>query len=123
MEKLCEKLESYFEGCAPIKPATIHGDLWSGNIGGAESADGNVIPTIYDPATYYAHSECEFGMSWCAGFGDSFYSAYFDVLPREDGFEERAKIYKLYHYLNHYNLFGSSYLGSCTSILSSLGCT
>lgn len=27
------------------------------------------------------HSEAEFGMSWCAGFGGSFYSSYFEVGP------------------------------------------
>lgn len=27
-----------------------------------------------DPATYYGHSEAEFGMSWCAGFTDAFYT-------------------------------------------------
>ncbi|GHP06011.1 hypothetical protein PPROV_000475800 [Pycnococcus provasolii] len=118
VEKLCDKLESYFEGVQrPIKPATLHGDLWSGNISGVDGK-----PCIFDPASYYGHSEAEFGMSWCAGFGDAFYQAYFDVLPREEGFEKRAQIYKLYHYLNHYNLFGSSYYSSAASILSSLGC-
>lgn len=26
------------------------------------------------------HSEAEFGMSWCAGFGGSFYNSYFEVI-------------------------------------------
>jgi hypothetical protein len=26
------------------------------------------------------HNEAEFGMSWCAGFGDSFYHSYFEVI-------------------------------------------
>lgn len=25
------------------------------------------------------HNEAEFGMSWCAGFGSSFYNSYFEV--------------------------------------------
>lgn len=25
------------------------------------------------------HNEAEFGMSWCAGFGGSFYNSYFEV--------------------------------------------
>jgi hypothetical protein len=25
------------------------------------------------------HNEAEFGMSWCAGFGASFYNSYFEV--------------------------------------------
>lgn len=26
------------------------------------------------------HNEAEFGMSWCAGFGGSFYNSYFEVM-------------------------------------------
>ena len=38
-------------------------------------------------------------------------------MPQADGFDERADLYRLYHYLNHYNLFGSGYYGQCESIL------
>eukprot|EP00271_Cylindrocystis_brebissonii_P007256 TRINITY_DN20576_c0_g1_i1.p1 TRINITY_DN20576_c0_g1~~TRINITY_DN20576_c0_g1_i1.p1 ORF type:complete len:368 (+),score=32.31 TRINITY_DN20576_c0_g1_i1:36-1139(+) len=101
-------------GGLDVRPALLHGDLWSGNI----TADREGNPVILDPATYYGHSEAEFGMSWCAGFGQAFYNAYFEVLPKEPGFQERAELYKLYHYLNHYNLFGSGYRSSCMSIIS-----
>ena len=47
-----------------VKPSILHGDLWSGNIG---AVDGE--PSIFDPASYYGHHEAEFGISWCAGFG------------------------------------------------------
>ena len=40
------------------------------------------------------------------------------VMPRVEGHEERAEMYKLYHYLNHYNMFGSSYRSSCASIIN-----
>ena len=36
------------------------------------------------------------------------------------GFEDRHKIYTLYHYLNHYNLFGGGYLRQAESLLSQL---
>jgi hypothetical protein len=39
------------------------------------------------------------------------------VIPKQPGFERRVEIYKLYHYLNHLNLFGSGYRGSCTAII------
>ena len=32
----------------------------------------------------------------------------------------RPQIYLLYHYLNHLNLFGGSYYGSCERLLKSL---
>lgn len=105
-------------------------------------------------------------MSWCAGFGGSFYSSYFEVrwtetlvsvvylvkpiwrlerssssqnlsnisdfghgniphagsflaqvMPKQQGFEKRRDLYMLYHYLNHYNLFGSGYRSSAMSII------
>ncbi|GJN09301.1 hypothetical protein PR202_ga27297 [Eleusine coracana subsp. coracana] len=63
------------------------------------------------------HNEAEFGMSWCAGFGGDFYNSYFQVMPKQPGFEKRRDLYLLYHYLNHYNLFGSGYRSSAMSII------
>lgn len=40
-------------------------------------------------------------------------------MPKQPGFEQRTELYKLYHYLNHYNLFGSGYRSSCTNIIDS----
>ena len=78
-------------------------------------------PSVFDPAVYYGHSEAEFGMSWCAGFSQKFYDAYFEVLPKvETHFEERRQLYLLYHYLNHYNLFGGGYRGQCVGIMKGL---
>mmetsp|Transcript_28447 Transcript_28447/g.111528 ORF Transcript_28447/g.111528 Transcript_28447/m.111528 type:complete len:311 (-) Transcript_28447:225-1157(-) len=93
-KQLMDNLDSYFEGIE-VKPCILHGDLWSGNIGGTSGGK----PAIFDPACYYGHNEAEFGMSWCAGFGAGFYDAYFSVIPKEKGFEERKQIYLLYHYL------------------------
>lgn len=114
--EVMEKMPEWFEGIGPIKPSILHGDLWSGNIGTVDGA-----PSAFDPAVYYGHSEAEFGMSWCAGFSDAFYDAYFEVLPKqEQGFEERRQLYLLYHYLNHYNLFGGGYKSQCVSIMKNL---
>ncbi|KAM4105049.1 hypothetical protein ACJW30_06G204000 [Castanea mollissima] len=74
----------------------------------------------YGDSTIYekdGHNEAEFGMSWCAGFGGAFYNAYFEVMPKKPGFEKRRDLYMLYHYLNHYNLFGSGYRSSAMSII------
>ncbi|GBG63632.1 hypothetical protein CBR_g38943 [Chara braunii] len=111
-QRLLEKLPEIFSG-VHVQPVLLHGDLWSGNI--SADVDGN--PVILDPACYYGHSEAEFGMSWCASFSPSFYNAYFKVIPKQPGFETRVELYKLYHYLNHYNLFGSGYRSSCMSII------
>ncbi|CAM0870422.1 unnamed protein product [Alopecurus aequalis] len=111
-QQLIENMRPLFDG-AVIEPCLLHGDLWSGNI----SSDTNGDPVILDPACYYGHNEAEFGMSWCAGFGGAFYNSYFEVIPKQPGFEKRRDLYLLYHYLNHYNLFGSGYRSSAMSII------
>ncbi|CAD6201648.1 unnamed protein product [Miscanthus lutarioriparius] len=111
-QRLIKNIHPLFNG-AVIEPCLLHGDLWSGNI----SSDSNGDPVILDPACYYGHNEAEFGMSWCAGFGGDFYNAYFQVMPKQPGFEKRRDLYLLYHYLNHYNLFGSGYRSSAMSII------
>lgn len=85
-------------------PSLIHGDLWGGNLGFDEKGS----PVIYDPATYYADREAELAMTELfGGFSVDFYSAYNDVWPLDSGYKIRIKLYKLYHILNHLNLFGT----------------
>tara|TARA_B100000749_G_scaffold280893_1_gene280399 strand:- start:2379 stop:3122 length:744 start_codon:yes stop_codon:yes gene_type:complete len=86
-------------------PSLVHGDLWSGNV--MFSSEG---PWLIDPAVYYGDREVDLAMTRVfGGFAPEFYSAYEKELPLSEGFESRAPIYNMYHYLNHYNLFGSSY--------------
>ena len=47
-EALCARLPELFEGVPDVQPATLHGDLWSGNIAAADGA-----PVVFDPAAYY----------------------------------------------------------------------
>lgn len=116
VDKLCANLDVFFEDIrGDIKPSLIHGDLWSGNISGC---DGDVV--IFDPASYYAHHEAEFGMSWCAGFTQNFWKAYRELIPEAPNFKKRKPLYQLYHYLNHYNLFGGGYYSAVKSILTDL---
>lgn len=42
---------------------------------------------------------------------------FLQVMPKQPGFEKRRDLYMLYHYLNHYNLFGSGYRSSAMSII------
>ncbi len=39
-----------------IKPSLVHGDLWCGNAA-IDSQTG--APILFDPASFYAHNECE----------------------------------------------------------------
>jgi len=98
-----------------IQPSLLHGDLWGGNHG----VDGKTgLPSIYDPACYYGHDEADFGIAHMfGGLSDEFYKAYFSVRPKREGFEQRALLYELHHHLNHYNIFGGSYLSGAKSLM------
>ena len=112
-ERLLGRLDSLIGGSAE-QPTLIHGDLWSGNW----LCDRRGEPALIDPAVYYANRESEFGMTTLfGGLPPRFYAAYNEAWPMEDDWEDRVAIYRLYHLLNHLNLFGSSYLADCLTIL------
>lgn len=95
----------------------LHGDLWSGNA--AANAEG--APVIYDPASYYGHREAEIGMMRLfGGFGAECEAAYQEIWPLQPGHDRRIEVYRLYHQLNHLNLFGGSYYSGCLSTMESI---
>ncbi|KAG9337873.1 hypothetical protein JZ751_027525 [Albula glossodonta] len=109
------KISKLFEG-VQVYPALLHGDLWSGNV--AECSDG---PVIFDPASFYGHAEFELAIAGMfGGFSGSFYTAYHNKIPKGPGFEQRKQLYQLFHYLNHWNHFGSGYRGSSVRIMKDL---
>lgn len=88
------------------KPSLIHGDLWRGN---AASLPDDV-PVIFDPAVHYADRECDLAMAHLfGGYDEAFFHAYEDAWPLPQGYEIRRLYYKLYHMLNHANMFGRPY--------------
>lgn len=90
-------------------PSLVHGDLWSGNVLFDETR-----VWLIDPAVYHGDREVDLAMTeMFGGFTEDFYRAYDDVFPRTNEYSVKKVIYNLYHYLNHYNLFGSSYLRGC----------
>lgn len=115
-EQLMARLEDRLAG--PDEPAVLlHGDLWSGNA----AADETGQPIIYDPASYYGHREAEFGMMRLfGGFTADCEAAYQEVWPLAAGYEERIPVYRLYHELNHLNLFGAMYHSKCVATLRAL---
>lgn len=87
-------------------PSLLHGDLWGGNA--AHDAAGK--PVVFDPACYYGDRETDLAFTrMFGGFGPGFYQAYQKTWPLPDGHEQRAKLYNLYHVINHANLFGGGY--------------
>ncbi|XP_064620566.1 ketosamine-3-kinase-like isoform X2 [Lineus longissimus] len=115
--KLVRKIPEYFKGIEnEIVPALLHGDLWGGNA--AETDEG---PVIFDCAAFYGHSEFELGIATMfGGFGRDFFDSYHQMIPVAPGQRERVKLYQLFHYLNHWNHFGSGYKGSSMSIMKEL---
>ncbi len=109
-----ERIPELFENIS-IKPSLLHGDLWTGNA----ASFGKDQPIIFDPCCYYGHSEMELSiMKMFGGFSSDCFDAYHELIPQEEGFDERLPCYQLYHYLNHYNIFGATYRQNCLSILN-----
>ena len=107
LDRFCEKLEILLD-FKNEKPALLHGDLWSGNYFPSHDQ----VPCIFDPAVYFGPREADLAMTEMFGrLPQEFYSAYHEAFPLEPDYAERKDIYNLYHLINHYNLFGGSYLG------------
>ncbi|MAT42490.1 MAG: fructosamine kinase [Anaerolineaceae bacterium] len=114
LETLIEKLENWLGG-VQRKPSLLHGDLWGGNV--IAGSDGE--PVLIDPAVYWGDREAEVAFTGMfGGFTDTFYKAYQHVYPLQAGYEDRFKIYNLYHLLNHLNLFGGGYAADVDATLA-----
>ena len=102
-EQLLERLPQRM-GHQPV-PSLNHGDLWSGNY--RYSTQG---PALIDPASYYADREFDLAlMAMFGGYSTRVWNAYREAFPLEKNWQERQGLYQLYHYLNHYYLFGGGY--------------
>ncbi|KAL8833814.1 MAG: hypothetical protein Q9170_004074 [Blastenia crenularia] len=97
-----------------IRPALVHGDLWSGNKArGRVGGDGGIEDTIFDAGSCYAHSEYELGiMRMFGGFSAGFFNEYHRLIPKtkpKSEYDDRLSLYELYQWLNHYALFSGGY--------------
>jgi fructosamine-3-kinase len=115
-EKLMSRLDTLL-GDIEEPAVLLHGDLWSGNAIANEQGQ----PVIFDPASYYGHREAEIGMMrMFGGFDSNCEAAYAEVWPLEEGSEQRISLYRLYHEMNHFILFGYNYYQSCIKTIDSL---
>lgn len=113
ISKLEEKIEEIL-GESEEQPSILHGDLWSGNF----MVDENGNAVLIDPAVYYGHREADLGMTKLfGGFSSEFYKSYNETYPLKNGYDYRENIYKLYHVLNHLNLFGGGYYSQAISLI------
>ena len=54
------------------------------------------------------------------GFDPAFYAAYRGAVAEEPGYTTRSLLYRHYHLLNHYNLFGGGYAGQARDMIEQL---
>lgn len=89
------------------QPARLHGDLWSGNL--VWSADRGVV--LVDPAAHGGHRETDLAMLALFGLPhlQRMQSAYQEVHPLADGWQERQPLHQLFPLLVHAALFGGRY--------------
>jgi len=96
------------ENCASA--SLVHGDLWSGNVMFSQKG-----VYLIDLAVYYGDCEVDLAMTeMFGGFSSNFYEIYNKHLAISAEYSRKKVFYNLYHYLNHYNLFGNAYLKGCT---------
>jgi fructosamine-3-kinase len=110
------RIQEFLDG-APLFPSLVHGDLWNGNVLCGE--DGRVW--LIDPSPYYGDAEVDLAMTeMFGGFAADFYAAYRVCRPEPSTWPLKRRIYNLYHYLNHLNLFGDAYLDQCEAGFTAL---
>ena len=115
-DQLLSDLPRILEGHEPA-PSLLHGDLWGGNVGFVAPDQ----PILFDPASYYGDRETDVAMTELfGGFQAEFYAGYTQTWPLPEDYRKRKPLYQLYHMLNHLNLFGSSYFGSCKRLINNL---
>lgn len=115
--KLEYRIEKILNG-SEEPPCLLHGDLWAGNY----LADNNGDAVVIDPAVYYGHREADLAMTKLfGGFTQAFYKAYMEEYPLPEEWQYRENIYKLYHVMNHLNIFGRSYLPEAEFIVEGYG--
>jgi fructosamine-3-kinase len=104
VERVCERIAELTG--PPEPPARLHGDLWSGNV----MADEDGRAWLIDPSAYGGDREVDLAMLRLFGApSERVFSAYEELAPLAEGWEERVDLYQLLPLLVHALLFGGSY--------------
>lgn len=97
-------------------PARLHGDLWSGNV----HPDREGRPWLIDPTVYGGHREVDLAMLRLFGApSERVFSAYEEIAPLSEGWEQRVGLWQLAPMLVHGVLFGESYCEAAQRIAQS----
>ena len=102
-----EKLVGRLPAVCP-EPKTfslLHGDPWLGNL----LYDGKELVLI-DCSLYYGNREIDLTtVDFFFPVSEHFFRAYEEVFPTEEGFSERADLWKINQWLGHVALYGDKY--------------
>jgi fructosamine-3-kinase len=111
VERVCERMTELAGPAEP--PARLHGDLWGGNV----MADASGRPWLIDPSAYGGHREVDLSMLRLFGApSERVFSAYAELAPLADGWEDRVQLWQLSPLLVHAVLFGGSYRAAAERI-------
>lgn len=95
-------------------PARLHGDLWAGN----RLVDVEGRSWLIDPAAHGGHREFDLAMMRLfGGFGSATYTAYEEVRPLAEGWEDRVPLHQLAPLAVHAIKFGGGYVGATARAL------
>nr|DBA27670.1 TPA: hypothetical protein GDO54_008138 [Pyxicephalus adspersus] len=109
------KIQNAFKDTVVV-PSLLHGDLWEGN-----AAEDEYGPVLFDPGSFYGHSECDLSIGEIFGAQSGcFYSSYHKKVPRAPGHELRQWLYQLFHLLNNWNHFGLAFRGVTENLMRCL---
>ena len=96
------------------EPVLLHGDLWAGNF----MFDEGERPLVFDPAPLYGDREFDIGVSTVfGGFRKAFYNEYKEIMPMEDGYQERLNFYRLFLQMKYLLRFGPVYDSSVNDMM------
>ncbi len=103
------------ELAGPLEPpALLHGDLWAGN----RLIDRQGKSWLIDPAAYGGHREFDLAMMRLfGGFEEACFSAYQEVFPLGQAWQERIALHQLAPLVVHAIKFGGSYVASVRNVL------
>ena len=119
LPRVDELVQRADEVCGPVEPpATLHGDLWHGNVLHAQDDRRWMV----DPSTQFGHREMDLAfMRLFAGFDERVFAAYAEVAPLAEGCRERVALHQLLPLLANAVMFGHSCQASISERLSRLG--
>jgi len=101
-----------------VNPSRLHGDLWAGN----RLVDTNGHSWIIDPASHGGHREFDLAMMRLfGGYGDTCFSAYNEMFPLDENWQERIAVHQLAPLIVHAIKFGHAYVGPIEDALAGYG--